>query len=105
VGPFGLSDGAFDNYMIYFSVVISTLSFGVEISIGTFSNCEDCAVGGEGFRLLWGFLDLWWRWWLRVGFCLDLGLVLFGIGYVICGTAVGYVICGVCEGCGWLVLA
>jgi hypothetical protein len=58
VGQFGLSDGAFDNYMIYFSIVISTLSFGVEISVRTARNCEDCAMGGEGFRLLRGFLDL-----------------------------------------------
>jgi hypothetical protein len=42
------------------------------------------------------------------------GLVLFGTGYVICGTAGGYIICGVgdgyviCEvdiGCGCLVMA
>jgi hypothetical protein len=41
------------------------------------------------------------------------GLVLFGIGYVICGTAGGYVICGVGNGyvicgvgggCRWLVV-
>jgi hypothetical protein len=49
VGPFGLCDGAFDSYMIYFPVVVSVLSFGVNISVGTFGNCEDCAVGGEGF--------------------------------------------------------
>jgi hypothetical protein len=33
------------------------------------------------------------------------GLVLFGIGYVICVTAGGYIICEVDEGCGWLVVA
>jgi hypothetical protein len=52
VGPFGLSDGAFDSYMIYFSIVISVLSLGVKIDVGTSSNCEDCVVGGEGFELL-----------------------------------------------------
>jgi hypothetical protein len=62
VGPFGLCDGAFDSYMIYFPVVVSVLSFGVNISVGTFGNCEDCAVGGEGFWPLRGFLDLWRRW-------------------------------------------
>jgi hypothetical protein len=40
--------------------------------------------------------------------------VLFGTGYVICGTAGGYIfwgvgsryiICGVDGGCGWLVVA
>jgi hypothetical protein len=35
VGAFGLSDGAFDNYAIYFSVIVSTLSLGVKIGIGT----------------------------------------------------------------------
>jgi hypothetical protein len=33
------------------------------------------------------------------------GLVLFGPGYVICGTASGYVVCGVGGCCGWLVVA
>jgi hypothetical protein len=72
MGPFGLSGGAFDSYVIYFSVVISTLSFGIEIGVGASGNCEDSVVGGEGFKLLWGFLDLWQRWKQRVGFCLDL---------------------------------
>jgi hypothetical protein len=58
--------------MVYLSVVVSVLSFGVKISVGTSNNCEDCAVGGEGFWLLWGFLDLWQRWGWRVGFCLNL---------------------------------
>jgi hypothetical protein len=33
VRPLGLGNGAFDNYVIYFSVVVSTLSFGVNVSI------------------------------------------------------------------------
>jgi hypothetical protein len=49
---FGLGNGAFDNYMIDLPVIVSTLSLGVEIGIGTSSNCEDCALGGEGVRLL-----------------------------------------------------
>jgi hypothetical protein len=72
VRPFGLSDGAFDSYMIDFPIVICALSLGVEFGVGVSGNCEDCAVGGEGFKLLWGFLDLWQWWWRRVGFCLDL---------------------------------
>jgi hypothetical protein len=74
VGPFGLSNGAFNNYMIYFSIVISVLSLGVKIDVGTYGNCEDCAVGGEGFGLLHWFLDLWWRWWWWVDLGLDLGI-------------------------------
>jgi hypothetical protein len=65
-------DEAFDSYVIYFSVVIFALSFGIEIGVGASGNCEDCVMGGEGFRLLWGFLDLWQRWRRTVGFCLDL---------------------------------
>jgi hypothetical protein len=72
VGPFDLSDGAFDSYIFYFSIVISALSLGVKIGVGTSANCEDCDVGGKGFRLLRGFLDLWQRWWRRVGLCLGL---------------------------------
>jgi hypothetical protein len=59
VRPFGLSDGAFDSYMMYLSIVIYVLSFGVEIGVRAFSNYEDCAVAGKGFRLLRGFLNLW----------------------------------------------
>jgi hypothetical protein len=72
MGPFGLSDGDFDRYMVYFFVVVSALSFGVKISVGTSGNCEDYAMGGEDFRLLRGFLDLWRRWGWRIGFYLDL---------------------------------
>jgi hypothetical protein len=62
VRPFGLGDGAFDSYMIYFSIVISVLSFGVEIGIGVSGDCKDCAMSWKSFILLLGFLDLWRRW-------------------------------------------
>jgi hypothetical protein len=75
VGPFGLGDGAFNNYMIYFSIVISVLSLGVKIGVGASDNCEDCAMGEKGFKLLWRFLDLWRRWWRLVDLGLDLGIV------------------------------
>jgi hypothetical protein len=58
VRPFGLGNGVFNNYVVYFSVVVSALSFGVKVSVETAGNCEDCVVGGEGFGLLWRLLDL-----------------------------------------------
>jgi hypothetical protein len=69
VGPFDLGNGAFDNYMIDLSIVVSLLSLGIEISVGASNNYEDCAMGREGIKLWWGLLDLWWRW---VSFSLDL---------------------------------
>jgi hypothetical protein len=72
VRPFGLGDGAFDNDMIYFTVVIWALSLGVEIIIGAFGECKDCAMSWESFILLVGFLDLWWRWKWCVSFGFDL---------------------------------
>jgi hypothetical protein len=44
VKPLGLGDGAFDNYKIYFSVIILTLSLDVEIGIGALGDCKDCAM-------------------------------------------------------------
>jgi hypothetical protein len=72
-------DGAFDSYMIYFSIIISVLSLGVEIGTGAPGDCKDCAMSWESFALLVGFLDLWqrWRWW--VGFDFDLG-----VGAILC---------------------
>jgi hypothetical protein len=74
VGPFGLGNGTFDNYMIDLPIVVSMLSLGIEIGVATSCNCEDCAVCGEGIRLWQRLLDLQWRWWWRwwVGFGLDL---------------------------------
>jgi hypothetical protein len=57
--PFGMDNRAFDNYMIYFSVIVSTLSLGVKLDIGAPSDCKDCAMSWESFILLLGFLDLW----------------------------------------------
>jgi hypothetical protein len=51
-----MSDGAFDDYMVYFPVVISVLPLGVKISVGTSGDCEDCTIGGEGIILLLGVL-------------------------------------------------
>jgi hypothetical protein len=65
MGPFGLGNGAFDSCMIDLSVIVSTLSLGIEIGVGASGNYEDCAIGGEGIELLW-------RRWQRVGFGLDL---------------------------------
>jgi hypothetical protein len=78
----GLSDGAFDDYMVYFSVVISALLLGVKTGVGTSSDCEDCAVGGEGIIFLLGFLDLWQRWrrWVGFGFNLRVGVVWHWVG-------------------------
>jgi hypothetical protein len=78
--PLSLSDGAFDSYMIYFSVIISVLSFDVEIGIGAPGDYKDCAVSWENFILLLHLLNLWqrWRWWVRFGF--NLRGVLLGVG-------------------------
>jgi hypothetical protein len=50
--PLGLGDGAFNSYIIDLLVMVSTLSFGIEIGIGTPGDCEDCAMGGESVELL-----------------------------------------------------
>jgi hypothetical protein len=71
---FGLSDGAFDSYMIYFSVVISALSLGVKVGVGASGDCEDCAMGGDGIRLLGRLLDLWQRW-ISFGLELRVGVI------------------------------
>jgi hypothetical protein len=73
VGPFGLGNGGFNSYVIDLNVVVSVLSLGIKIGVGTSRNCEDCAVGREGIELLWRLLDLWLRWWWWIGFDLDLG--------------------------------
>jgi hypothetical protein len=53
-----VGNGAFDSYMIYFSIIVSVLPLGVIVCIGTSSNCKDCAMSWEGFALLLGFLGL-----------------------------------------------
>jgi hypothetical protein len=72
MGPFGLGNGAFDIYMIDLSVIVSTLSLGINIIVRTSGDCEDCVMGRESVGLLRRLLDFWWRWWWRVGFGLDL---------------------------------
>jgi hypothetical protein len=69
VRPFGLGDGAFDSYVIYFSVIISTLSFGVEISIGALGDCKDCAMSWKGVLGFVVEVEVvgWLRFDLRVG--------------------------------------
>jgi hypothetical protein len=62
MGPFGLVNGAFDIYMIDLPVIVSVLSLGIKIDVGTPVNCEDCVVGGESVGLLRRLLDLWRRW-------------------------------------------
>jgi hypothetical protein len=62
MGALGLGNGAFNHYMIYFSIVLSVLSLGVKAGIGTSSYCKDCAMSWKGFVLLLGFLGLRWRW-------------------------------------------
>jgi hypothetical protein len=59
VRPLGLGNGAFDCYVIYFSIIVLMLLLGVKVGIGTSGNCEDCAMGWEGFVWLLGFLGLW----------------------------------------------
>jgi hypothetical protein len=79
VRPLGLGNGAFDSYVIYYSVIVLALSLGVKIDIGSPGDCKDCAMSWEGFILLMGFLDLWKRWRRWVGFGFDLGIVvIFG---------------------------
>jgi hypothetical protein len=76
VRPIGLGDRAFDSYVVYFSVVVSALSFSVEVNVGSFGDYEDCAVGGEGIRLLQRLLNLWQRWGWWIGFSFDLSIVV-----------------------------
>jgi hypothetical protein len=78
VGPFGLGDPTFDSDVIDLPVVITMLSLGIEVSISTSSDCEECVMGRESFILLLVFLDLWWRWrwWVGFGFDLRVGVVL-----------------------------
>jgi hypothetical protein len=58
VRQLSLGDGAFDRYMIYFSVVVSALSLGVKVGVLASSDCKDCAVSWEGFGLLLVLLEL-----------------------------------------------
>jgi hypothetical protein len=54
-----LGDRAFDSYMIDLLIIVSALSLGVNIGVGTSVDGKDCDMGGEGVGLLQRFLDLW----------------------------------------------
>jgi hypothetical protein len=104
VRPLGLSNGTFDSYVIYFSVIVPALSFGIKVSIGTSSECKDCAICWEGFVWLSGFIGLWGRWGWWIGFVLDLGvIVLHWVGDL--WNYWGYVIYGASGHYEWLVVA
>jgi hypothetical protein len=62
--------------MVYFPVVIPTLSLAFEVCAGTPGNGEDCPMGWEGFVLQLGFLDLLQRWWWWVVFNFNLGAAI-----------------------------
>jgi hypothetical protein len=76
VRPLGLGNGAFDSCMTYVSVIVSVLPLGVEVGIGTSGNCKECAMSWECFVLLLGFLGLWRRLWLWIGFIFGLGVIV-----------------------------
>jgi hypothetical protein len=62
VRPFGLHDWAFDCHKIDLMVVLSFMSFVLEIQVGVSGDCMDGSEGWEGGALLRGFLVLWWGW-------------------------------------------
>jgi hypothetical protein len=76
VRPLYLCNVAFDDYVIYFSVIVSVLLLGVEVGIEISGNYKDCAMSWEGFTLFLGFLSLWQRlrWW--IGFIFDLRVII-----------------------------
>jgi hypothetical protein len=41
VKPLGMGNGAFDNYVIYISIIVPVLSLGVKVGIGTSGNSKD----------------------------------------------------------------
>jgi hypothetical protein len=65
VRPLGLCDGAFDSYVIYFSVIVSALSLGVKLGIGISCDCKDLAMSWKGFIFFAGVL----------GFVVEVGVV------------------------------
>jgi hypothetical protein len=75
MGPFGLGDAAFDNYMIYFSVISQRCCLESKSILEPSMIVRNYAISWESFILLLGFLDLWrgWKWW--DGFNFDLRVV------------------------------
>jgi hypothetical protein len=104
---------AFHGYMIYLSVIVSALSFGVEIDVGTSGNYEDCTMGWESFALLLRFLILLQRLWWWISFIFYLRVIVWPwVGdlwtwwrILDLWTWWGYVNCGAGGCCGWLVVA
>jgi hypothetical protein len=67
--------------VINLPVIITTMSFGVEVGVGTSGDCTNCDVCGESIGLLQRFLDLRWRWRWLSGFGFDMrgGVVWHGV--------------------------
>jgi hypothetical protein len=76
VRPLGLGDGAFNSYVIYFSVIVPVPSLGVKVGIRTSGECKECAMCWEVFIWLLGFLGLWRRWGWWIVFVLNLGVIV-----------------------------
>jgi hypothetical protein len=82
MGSFGSGDWAFDHYMVNLAVVLSFLSFVLEIYVGGFGDFVD------GFKY-WKIVVLmrrlrllcWWRW---ECICLRFWLVIWCIWHRVC---------------------
>jgi hypothetical protein len=98
VGPFGFSNKTFDSDVIDLPIKVATLTLSVEVGVGTsvivrivpwvgkvLACCRGSWISGGGSS--GGLASV-----------LTCGLVLFAIGYVICGIGGGYVICGADKG-------
>jgi hypothetical protein len=68
--------------MVDLTIIVLVLLFHIKIGIGASGDCKDCAMNWGSIGLLLGFLDLWWRSWLWVGFgfYLGVGVILRSIG-------------------------
>jgi hypothetical protein len=55
---FGFGDGTFDSNMINLSIIVASLPLVIEISVGAFGYCRDCAMSGESVGLLRRLMDL-----------------------------------------------
>jgi hypothetical protein len=77
VEPFGLCNGTFNDDVIKLRVIITMLTLGVEVNVGTLDNCKDCTICGESVGLLRRFLDL--KWWIGFSFDLSGDVVWHGV--------------------------
>jgi hypothetical protein len=57
VRPFSLGDGALESDTIDLSIVISSLPFVIEISVGASGDCKDCAMSEKSIDLLQRLTD------------------------------------------------